>query len=202
LTLSPDGKALAGQGRDGIIHLWDVATGELLRRINTDRAGSLTFSPDSKTLAATEGSSIHLWDAVAGTERLDWPGHRREIRAVAFAPDGKSLVSGGDEGAVVVWRSLDGAKPELLANDMGSIYNVAFAPGRPLFAASGRKGVSLWDANSGKLIRKRAEESRTGMAQFFPDGKTLLVGGDWRLAWLWTIDTDRVLRYNERPARF
>src|SRR5262249_30645059 len=142
------------------------------------------------------------WDVATGKERLDWPGHRREVQSVAFSGDGKSLASGGAEGAVVLWRNLDPARPQKLADDLGSIYNVAFAPGPPLLAASGWKGVALWDADSGKLFRKRAKERRTGRAQFFPDGKTLLVAGDWQLAWLWSLDSDKIRQYNEGPVLF
>src|SRR5262249_10417022 len=53
-----------------------------------------------------------------------------------------------------------------------------------------------------KLLATKKEDVRTGRAQFFPDGKTLLVAGDWQLAWLWSIDSDKVRRYNEGQVIF
>jgi WD40 repeat protein len=162
------------------------------------RAGSFAFSPDGKTVAVSEGCTIHLYDLATGKECMTWPGHRREVTSIAFANDGQSLVSGGSEGAVYLWRNFDGSKPQLLAENMGYIFNVTFAPGRSLLAASGWDGVRLWDTKTGKLTATKQEDSfRTGRVQFFPDGKTLLVAGDWQLAWLWSIDTDKVRRYNE-----
>jgi WD40 repeat protein len=209
LMFSPNGKLLAGQQRGasvwdraGSIFVWDVVRGKLVRRIEPGQTGSFAFSPDGRTLAATEGCAIHLWDIQTGKERLGWPGHRGAVQSVAFAADGKALASGGGDGAVYLWPNLTGAKPQKLTGDMEYVFNVSFAPGRNLLAASGRKGVALWDAGTGKLIRKRAEDTRLGRAQFFPDGKTLLVAGDWQLTWLWSIDSDKVRRYNNGPVIF
>jgi WD40 repeat protein len=96
-----------------------------------------------------------------------------------------------------LWRDLAGTKPQRLVEDLGPIDNVTIAPGRDLLAASGTKGVEVWDMATGKRVRKRFEELRTGRAQFFPDGKTLLVAGEWQQVWLWSIDTDKVRRYRD-----
>jgi WD40 repeat protein len=202
-AFSPDSKTFAGQDNKGTIHLWDVTSGKSLRRIDVKGGGwGLAFSPDGKTLAATEGCSIHLWDVKTGKEHLGWPGHRREVASVAFSEDGKTLASGGADGAVFLWRNLDGARPQLLANDLEGVFNVAFAPGRPLLVGSGRNGVGLWDTVTGKLVRQQAEGIRTGRAQFFPDGKTVLIAGDQQLAWLWSIDTGKVRRHNNGDVIF
>src|SRR5262249_14839989 len=133
---------------------------------------------------------------------LSWAGHRSNIQSVAFTTDGKALVSGGADGTVHVWRDLEGTRPQQLATGLGRIYNVALAPGRPVLAASGAEGVEVWDIAAGKLLHKRFEELRTGRAHFFPDGKTLLVAGEWQQTWLWSLDTDKVRRYHEGRVVF
>ena len=62
-------------GRDdpslATIHLWDVARGRELHRIpaHQARVGSLSFSPDGKTLASTGGEPVvRLWDVATGRE--------------------------------------------------------------------------------------------------------------------------------------
>jgi WD40 repeat protein len=66
VRFSPDGKTLASGGYDGLIQLWNVATGEQVATLR-GRVGQidlLEFSPDGNLLAS-EGNDeiIRLWRA-------------------------------------------------------------------------------------------------------------------------------------------
>jgi tRNA A-37 threonylcarbamoyl transferase component Bud32 len=75
---------------------------------------SLAFSPDDGLLAAgTKGvanlpweqlAAVHVWDAKKGQERAVLLGHTDWVLDVAFAPDGKGLVTAGKDGTVRTWR--------------------------------------------------------------------------------------------------
>lgn len=49
-----------------------------------------------------------LWDADTGALRRTLPGHRSPVRAVAFAPNGRSLATGSDNGRLRVWHVATG----------------------------------------------------------------------------------------------
>ena len=64
--LRPRGVAGSGRavGRDRLVRLWDVATGEELVRLpgHSDYVYSLAFSPDGKTLVSSSGdTTLRLW---------------------------------------------------------------------------------------------------------------------------------------------
>jgi WD40 repeat protein len=99
---SPDGRRLATAG-DGVIQLWDARDG---RRLDawTARQGIMgfTFSPDGQRLAVStsEGGSawsdaagIEVWDAELGHPLLRLRGHSACCASVAFATDGRRLVT-------------------------------------------------------------------------------------------------------------
>jgi WD40 repeat protein len=130
IVLSPDGRWLAADQSDGI-HLWDVRTGELAGRLplavtDGENVACLAFSPDGRTQAVavdlTPGTQvgdensqsyqarIHLWDVASRSRRGSFDGgHQATVRALSFAPDGRTLISGGADGTAVVWEVCGGA---------------------------------------------------------------------------------------------
>jgi WD40 repeat protein/serine/threonine protein kinase/tetratricopeptide (TPR) repeat protein len=104
-AFSPDGRYLAA-GEEGILKLWDTATGRLLQSIggHNGKLWGVAFSPDSRQLAsAAADGTVHVWNVPRGEEVVHFRGHRGQVRSVAFSPDGQRLVTGSDDGGVKVW---------------------------------------------------------------------------------------------------
>ena len=61
------------------------------------------------TLLATGGTDqlVKLWDYARGTCLADGVGHSNTIVSLAFSPDGKQLISVGQDGNIFVWNVYD-----------------------------------------------------------------------------------------------
>jgi RNA polymerase sigma factor (sigma-70 family) len=115
VVFSPDGKVLASSSFDGAILLWDAATGKQLRQFPGDSPRqrpvlALAFSPDGRMLASAEqpftspsGMSITLWEVATGRMRRELAGHQGDVNCLAFARDGKTLLSGSTDTTALVW---------------------------------------------------------------------------------------------------
>jgi RNA polymerase sigma factor (sigma-70 family) len=123
VLVSADGSRVVTRGHDGVVHLWDGATGKHLRRLQTGRQRGLAISPDGRFLAwpvhdydvtfavpaephtRFYGTRIRFCD-VAADEAVDriatFKGAAQDL---AFTSDGKKLVTAeGSGGMVRVWN--------------------------------------------------------------------------------------------------
>jgi WD40 repeat protein len=108
VQIAPDGKTLLCRGHDGVVRLWDVSNDKALADIGENAQG--VYSPDSKTVAATWGIGVRLWDAASGLAGKPLEGTgvlKGTLTSLAFSPDSKHLVT-LDNGGVVLWDVASG----------------------------------------------------------------------------------------------
>jgi WD40 repeat protein len=88
------------------LRLWSLPTddapaffaGRYVRNVT-----ALAVSPEKGRLALAQGTDVTVWDVTERTLVKRFDGHRAAVRALAFTPDGKSLVTGDDFGTALVW---------------------------------------------------------------------------------------------------
>ena len=80
-------------------------------------------------------------------------GHSSSVYAVAFGPDGQTLASGSDDGAVKLWDAATGEELRPLGRHSSAAQEVAFSPDGRTLASGGDDGaIKLWDAATGQEL--------------------------------------------------
>jgi WD40 repeat protein len=104
-AISPDGTRLLIPTETDYM-LWDLKAGEVVHRWpGADQRGRGTFAPDGKSVV-TYDTILRRWDLATGKNLyadVAALGHVAPVRRVFFAPDGKRLVSIGDDHTARVW---------------------------------------------------------------------------------------------------
>ena len=116
VAFSRSGERLASASLDHDVRVWDVASGEQVLLVQHNTAvHDAQFSPDGRWLltAANRGG---LWDAQTGTNVARLQGHEGTLTAAAFAPGGRTIVTGGVDGTIRTYRcEICGGLGDLLA---------------------------------------------------------------------------------------
>jgi hypothetical protein len=149
LELTADGRLLATADSHGMLRVWHVETGLLLRefRVHDDAVTDLSLSPDGSVAATATFGQIRVTELDSGRRlgTLTVP----NIRTVAFSPDGRRLVTGGSREEVFLWNLDSGERlPSLRAEAAFSdntILRLAFLPD-PRGLVTGATGgkLRLW----------------------------------------------------------
>jgi WD40 repeat protein len=124
IELLPDHIQLLSVGQEKCVGFWDLREGSPLAMVpaGEEQLCLACYTPpeaqgDSQfTLMATGGVDcvVKLWRFKASAIVANGVGHSAPVRSVKFAPDGKQLVSVGEDGGVLVWNIfLDELLPEL-----------------------------------------------------------------------------------------
>jgi RNA polymerase sigma factor (sigma-70 family) len=195
VAFSPDGKSLAVESWKDVV-LWDVATGKELRRITLGekegRAWSASFAPDGKTMATqTDSGTLSVWDVATGKKLRELTQDAGYDGVVAFAPDGKSLISVGDAD-LYFWDPATGRETaHWNCGAYGMVHCLAVAPDGKSVAWGGSwdGSVHFGDGVTGKELRHFDTGGIKALA-FSPDGKRLVTSAGNRVR-VWDTATGK-----------
>ena len=216
MALSPDGSvvAMAMAVRDGVVRLWEPATGRFRGdlRGHHDEVTHVTWSRDGRSLlTASRDQTACLWSNNGALLRT-FRGHLGDVEAAAFSPDGQRVVSAGDDQSVILWN-VDGGQPcDMLADTPvdGWVSGLAFSPDASQVIGTGScegAGDSFeayltdWNLADGNRPLPLQTSSRSGVAlAFSPDGRQMVVGESSppestvkSRVRIWSLDPPRVL---------
>ncbi len=186
VAFSPDGNLLASGDRGDTVHLWEVPTGKVVRKLKGHGGLVVGFSPDGKGVISSRPDGCYLLDVATGKVLLRWGGKvhlTAGLPAAALSPDGKLFALVGNDPQVRLYDAATGKELRVFALGQQHVMPpgqcVAFSPDGKLLAATEQMSntVYAWDVATGKqLLRFQAGRVWAGQLAFSPDGKTLAVG--------------------------
>jgi WD40 repeat protein len=179
------------------LHIWDVATGRLGRRLKGPgrlAIQEIAVSPDGARIAAGDADgSAKVVDAATGAELYSFRIAAASTKqALAYSPDGRLLAATGENGAQIEIRDARTLLPTArLTGHTGPVYSASFGGhGRRLASAGSDRTVRVWDVAAARCVAVLAGHTDEVFAvAFHPDGKRLATAGRDRAIGLWDLST-------------
>jgi WD40 repeat protein len=222
LAYSADGATLGTGGLDGLVKLWDAATGR--ERLTCappiwDQRGrgvvSVALAPEAPLVAAGyKGPVPHVWDTTNGRllRALTGPFEAELAGAptlVAFLPDGALIVA--RPAITTLWDAAGGKRladlpvpGHLASHHWGSRYCTSLATGASGRVARGEQNRALvWESPGAAAAELHWPTGPLAALAFSPDGAHLATARGRSVA-LWALANRRrvlELRRHEEPVR-
>ncbi|MFI5980841.1 NB-ARC domain-containing protein [Streptomyces sp. NPDC051555] len=156
----PGGGRIVSSGDDGVVRLWDVATGTELaaRNARTGGVACCAVSPDGSWFASSGAASgydstLHLWRPDGHAPHITLTGHTAWVERCAFTPDGTQVATVSSDGTLRLWDTTDGRPLAVLGTNLGQLFGCAISPDGAKLASCGTdRLVRLWDIASRALV--------------------------------------------------
>ncbi len=150
IALSADDQTLACSGENGSLLLWDVRTGQLLKKLigHVGHVLGVAFQPQGTLLASSSFDSIiKLWDLTTGECIHTLTEHTQLVWSVAFNVLGTQLVSTGFDTLVKLWDVETGyCLQTIQAHSRAAVEGLSSPDGQFIVSSSQDLTVRIWVA--------------------------------------------------------
>jgi WD40 repeat protein len=164
-------RRIAAGGFDGTVRVWDAATGRPLKVLDAhgDAVTAVAWLSRDRLVTGSRDHTIRVWDLQDAAAADVLEGHARWVTRVAALPDGRRIMSAGEDGQCILW-DCERAERIWAGNAGNVIWGLALAPDAR-FAVTGST-VTHWDIPSGRGRRIEGVEGERALA-ISPDGRWL-----------------------------
>ena len=184
-------------GYDNKVIIWDLERNEAAPNFAFSAPvkyiNAVAFSPDGERCLVCAERTVYIADANTGKVLQTFTGHTDSVATAVFSPDGKRVLSGGDDRTMRLWDAATGKQILVFSGHEGGVKSVAFSPDcKHVLSGATDATVRWWDEATGKELRVFRKHTEPIVAlEFVDDGRaTLSVSRDGNVRlWAWRSES-------------
>ena len=150
-----DGNFIATGDADGNIVIWRYPGGKIIRSFSYNQTCITAISRHPKRPMVATGSDsgdVLIYDIISCRKQL-LQRHRGRINTIIWSPEGKSLVSGGNDGKIIVWNPTTGKITRELIGHNRPVLGLSWSSGgRYLLSFSSDGIINIWNPKTGSCL--------------------------------------------------
>lgn len=215
LAFSSNQQKLVSASSDGTIRLWDLsdyfssAEIEYEKAFPWDNVQAVAFNPNGNNFAIARKNAVMIFSSTGNQiEQMFGPplaeqNGNEPINAIAYSPDGQTIVSGSYDNTLTLW-DLEGNNPPIVfTGHEDQVTSVAFShDGQMIVSGSRDNTIRLWDLQGNQLevfsghdasVNQYNQPIGVTAVAFSRDGKSILSGAGDKTLRLWDLEGDKPL---------
>jgi len=186
IVFNPTSSLLASIGYDGMLSLWDVATGQNIfttpsAKYSGIMGREIDFSPDGKLLAfPDESNAVSILDLKSMSIVANIPAGEigRGIWGLSFKDNQTIVTSGGIDSGVIFWDATTGKKISVFSDI--SVGNIVVSPNGKIIAGNSNTSdiIYIWDVVTKSMVSQIEMSDETSCISF-NQNSSLVAISDW-----------------------